>query len=78
MDRLVDLAAQEPKLEVSQEINQGSKGTISPAFILSFLVTNDEELKAYFTCLFLGYLNLIGVIQRRVKRQMLLRVLKII
>jgi len=34
------------KLEVLQEINQGSKGTISPAFILSFLVTNDEELKA--------------------------------
>ena len=34
------------KLEIMQEINQGSKGTISPAFILSFLVTNDEELKA--------------------------------
>jgi len=34
------------KLEILQEINQGSKGTISPAFILSFLVTNDEELKA--------------------------------
>ena len=34
------------KLEVLQEINQGSKGTISPVFILSFLVTNDEELKA--------------------------------
>ena len=34
------------KLEVMQEIYQGSKGTISPAFILSFLVTNDEELKA--------------------------------
>lgn len=34
------------KLEIMQEINQGRKGTISPAFILSFLVTNDEELKA--------------------------------
>jgi len=34
------------KLEIMQDINQGSKGTISPAFILSFLVTNDEELKA--------------------------------
>jgi len=34
------------KLEIMQVINQGSKGTISPAFILSFLVTNDEELKA--------------------------------
>jgi len=34
------------KLEIMQVVNQGSKGTISPAFILSFLVTNDEELKA--------------------------------
>jgi len=34
------------RLEVLQEIHQGSKGTISPAFILSFLVTSDEELKA--------------------------------
>jgi hypothetical protein len=34
------------KLEVLQEINQGLKGTISPVFILSFLVTNDEERKA--------------------------------
>lgn len=34
------------KLEIMQEINQGSKGNIAPAFILSFLVTNDEELKA--------------------------------
>lgn len=41
------------KLEASQEINQGSKGTIAPAFILSFLVTSEEELKA-ISALFSG------------------------
>ena len=37
------------KLNVMQEINQENKEKIAPAFILSFLVTNDEELKSIST-----------------------------